>query len=299
MERTKRYLEFSPRTAPGTKFSPPNLDMNVSDAKQRREHLAAYFSFMHPEVHHLMKEYGKRATRTTCKQLYDRGKRVVPVKYFEYTVDRVMWMLWFQSLGFAGPRWPWAPIFPIEMTQGENASTLFAKYCEERNDTDLELAALKAKVASCPATMSIDDTNAEYIVQSEAVFSEDSISGLPTDDDDLNKRMMLWQKQFGKGYTQENIAGPFEAELPWFTPVETYVIKDLDTINYIIPSEVKIQINATNRRVIVTFGRVVIDGGHDSQQALLKIWELVCDWVTLISQRKDIPLLQHLMAMNI
>ncbi|KAM0441919.1 hypothetical protein ACHAQK_004857 [Fusarium lateritium] len=298
MQRTKRYLEFSPRTAPGTKFSPPNLNLNVSDTKQRREHLAAYFGFMRPEVYHLMKEYGKRATRMTCKQLYDRGKRVVPVKYFEYTVDRVMWMLWFQSLGFAGPKWPWAPIFPIELTQGQNASTLFAKYCAERNDTDLELAALKAKIDSCSTSTPIDDTNAEYMVQSEAVFSDDSISGLPSHDD-FNDRMMLWQERFGKGYTKGNIAGPFEAELPWFAPIETYVIKDLDTINYIIPSEVKIQINATNRRVIVTFGRVVIGGGHNSQQALLKIWELVCDWVALIAQQRDIPLLQHLMAMNI
>jgi hypothetical protein len=94
MERTNGYLDFSPRTTPGIKFSPPNNTLDVSDTKQRREHLAAYFGFMRPEVHHLMKEYGKKATRMTCQEIYDRGKRVIPVRYFEYTVDRVMWMLW-------------------------------------------------------------------------------------------------------------------------------------------------------------------------------------------------------------
>jgi hypothetical protein len=136
-------------------------------------------------------------------------------------------------------------------------------------------------------------------VQSKAIFSDNSLSGLPYDNDDLDERTILWEERFGKEYTQANVAGPFEAELPWFAPVETYVIKDLDTINYIIPSGVKIQINATNRRVIVTFNRVMMGGGHDSRQDLLKIWELVCGWVALLVQLKNVTLLQHLMAMNV
>jgi hypothetical protein len=99
MERSKGYLDFSPRITPGKKFSPPKATVDVSDTKQRREHLAAYFGFMRPEVHHLMKEYGKKATKMTCQELYDRGKRVVPVRYFEYTVDHVMWMLWCEFPG--------------------------------------------------------------------------------------------------------------------------------------------------------------------------------------------------------
>jgi hypothetical protein len=94
MERTKGYLDFSPQSAPDTKFVPPKNTMNVIDTKERREHLSAYFGFMRLEVVHLMKEYGKKATRMTCQEVYDRGKRVIPVRYFEYTVDRVMWMLW-------------------------------------------------------------------------------------------------------------------------------------------------------------------------------------------------------------
>jgi hypothetical protein len=204
-----------------------------------------------------------------------------------------------QSLGFAGPKWPWVPIFPIELTQGENASTLFAKYCQERSDTDLELAALKAKVDSCAATVPIADPNAEYIVQSKAILSDNSLSGLPYDNDGLHQRMKLWEEEFGKQYTLVNVAGPFEAELPWFAPVETHVIKDLETINYIIPSEVKIQVNTTNRRVVVTFGRVIMGEGDNSRKALLNIWELVCGWVALIVQVKGVTLLQHLMAMNV
>lgn len=83
--------------------------------------------------------------------------------------------------------------------------------------------------------------------------------------------MTFWEESFGKEYTQANVAGPFEIELPWFAPVETGVLKDLETINYIIPSEVKIRINTTNRRVITTFGRVMTGEGHDSRQELLKI----------------------------
>ncbi|WZH47766.1 uncharacterized protein QYS62_008925 [Fusarium acuminatum] len=298
MERTKGYLDFSPQSAPDTKFVPPKNTMNVIDTKERREHLSAYFGFMRLEVVHLMKEYGKKATRMTCQELYDRGKRVIPVRYFEYTVDRVMWMLWFQSLGFAGPKWPWGPIFPIELTQGENASTIFEKYCEERNNTDLQLATLKAKVDSS-GIITVANPNAEYIVQSKAEFSDNSLSGVPSSDSEYDNRMKFWEEHFGKEYTQANVTGPFEAELPWFAPVETCVLKDLETINYIIPSEVKIQINTTNRTVITTFGRVMTDEGHDGRQELLKIWELVCGWVALVAQLKDITLLQHLLAMNV
>ncbi|KAI6776576.1 hypothetical protein HG530_000521 [Fusarium avenaceum] len=298
MERTKGYLDFSPPNAPDSKFVPPKDTLNVTDTKERREHLTAYFGFMRPEVHYLMKEYGKRATRMTCQELYDRGKRAIPVRYFEYTVDRVMWMLWFQCLGFDGPKWPWGPIFPIELTQGENASNIFAKFCEKRSDTDLELATLKAKVDSY-GTSTVVHPNAEYIVQSKATLSDNSLSGLPCHDSEYEKRMTFWEESFGKEYTQANVTGPFEVELPWFAPVETCVLKDLETINYIIPSEVKIQINTTNRRVITTFGRVMTGEGHDSRQELLKIWELVCGWVALVVQLQDITLLQHLLAMNV
>ncbi|KAF5657160.1 hypothetical protein FHETE_10610 [Fusarium heterosporum] len=298
MERPKKpYYEFSPRNDPGKRFPPPDKTFNVRDTTQRRVHMADYFVFMRPEVQHMMREYGQRATRTACQKLYDYGLRALPAKYFECMVDRMMWMFWFLPYGLDGPPWPWDLAFPATLSKGETPSQIFDRYCEDRNDEEEHIKAFNESIEASTTFSTDDDRNNEYIVQSKALFADPTPDGIPLDGE-REARKALWEEAFRKGYRNPYSAGPFEMELPWYTPLDRLVTNDLVSINELVPTGVKVQLNVTNRKIIVAFcGRLMIDDQRADRQAVIRTWEHVRNWIELVRQSKDVTLLHHLTTM--
>ncbi|KAF5002373.1 hypothetical protein FGRMN_385 [Fusarium graminum] len=298
MERPKKpYYEFSPRCDPGKKFPPPDKTFNARDTNQRRVQMADYFVFMRPEVQHMMREYGQRATRTACQKLYDYGLRALPVKYFECMVDRMMWMFWFLPYAFYGPRWPWDLAFPATLAKGETPSQIFERYCEERMEEEADKNAFNESIEPSATFPTDANQNNEYIVQSKAVFADPTPDGIPLDRK-REVRKALWEEAFRKGYKDPNAAGPFEVELPWYTPLDKSVTDDLVSINELVPTGVMVQLNVTNRKIIVAFhGRLMIEDQYAGRQALIRTWENVRNWVELVRQSKDVTLLHHLTTM--
>ncbi|KAM0347613.1 hypothetical protein ACHAPU_004626, partial [Fusarium lateritium] len=146
-----------------------------------------------------------------------------------------------------------------------------------------------------------DSLNAGYIVRSKAIFSNATSDGIPLLDAEAELRKGLWEEVFREGYRSSYAIAPFEVELPWSTPLDTFVTKDLPSINKFVPACVKVQLNLTNRRIIVAFGEGIAATMEDASAArhtLIRTWEHVCSWVVLVGQHKDVTLLQHLKAMH-
>ncbi|KAF4964515.1 hypothetical protein FSARC_7580 [Fusarium sarcochroum] len=284
MEPQKSYLEFSPQGHPGERFPGASIPVDVRNTAVRREHLRAYFAFMRPAVAHFMHHYGKRATEITCKELYASNKRAVPSQFFELMVDRNMWKIWFNRLGSEGPNWPWGSIFSVDLAEGEIPSNVFAHYCEtirprEAQTTShvgisgyISVSAASAQLLSTsPNTLVAPKPDNEFVIYDEAPLASD--------------------KDVKRGPSAGS--SPFEAETPWYLPAEEYICKDLPAINKLLKIGT-IKFNATTRCVILAPN----EGVSPDNQDLLRVWQMVQNWLTLIGQAKVITLLEHLSGIS-
>ncbi|KAF4440374.1 hypothetical protein F53441_12322 [Fusarium austroafricanum] len=292
MAPPKSYLEYSSRFGPAEERFSGNVP-SVQELRHtglRRSHLRAYFSFMRPEIAHLLGEYGKKATSKVCSELYSVNARAVPTPYFELVVDRITWKLWFAPFYNEGPTWPWPELrCPSILAQGETPNRIYAQYILLKQAEDKHVALVNTKAEEAPSA--VPDPNAEFIVVSKAHIINVG-DPEPVDVDEL-MRQSIWDTSVKKSFAECNAVGPFEVEPRVST--EKFVGRDLAAINSLLPTGIAIKLNTTNKRVIVT----VMNGKQGEhmqalQKPFLEIWEHVRYWDSMTKiQWETTTLLEH------
>ncbi|KAF5547730.1 hypothetical protein FMEXI_5056 [Fusarium mexicanum] len=304
----KNYLECSPRKRYGQPSTGARFTGQVPTAEQllqslvRRRHISAYIAFIRPEISHMIREYGRVAIQTVCRELYDIGARAAPSPWFDLMCDRTTWKLCFDPLGDDAPEWPWAHIkFPSVLAEGEQPESVYVDYCQSRIEQEAEMARMNQQLkaqADAAAAARAADPNSKFIVTSPAPLQ--NIGEPLRVDIDFDIRNALWNLTISKPFDEYNTAGPFEVEPK--VPLEWYVAKDLAAINGHLPPCIAVKMNATNRKAFVTIVESAeVNPAVPVREVLLDVWELLRSWAEMANGRGEgemKTLLQHFLAVK-
>ncbi|KAF5247234.1 hypothetical protein FANTH_6491 [Fusarium anthophilum] len=304
----KNYLECSPRKRYGQPSTGARFTGQVPTTEQllqslvRRRHISAYIAFIRPEISHMIREYGRVAIQTVCRELYAIGARAAPSPWFDLMCDRTTWKLCFDPLGDDAPEWPWAHIkFPSVLAEGEQPESVYVDYCQSRIEQDTEMARMNQQLkaqADASAAARAADPNSKFIVTSPAPLQ--NIGEPVRVDTDFDIRNALWNLTISKPFDECNAAGPFEVEPT--VPLEWYIAKDLAAINGLLPPCIAVKMNATNRKIFVTIVESAeVNPAVPVREVLLDVWELLRSWAVMVNGRGEgemKTLLQHFLAVK-
>ncbi|KAF4944996.1 hypothetical protein FGADI_12255 [Fusarium gaditjirri] len=302
----KNYLECSPRRRPFEESTGRRFPGQVPSAEEleqsgvRRRHITDYITFIRPEISHIVTEYGRAAIKRVCEELYATGVRATPSPWFSLMCDRTMWRLCFDPLGDEAPEWPWAHLkYPSVLAAGEQPNTIYETYCHQRRAQDAEIARINEQIkAQAEARAEAADPNKKFIITSEATLRNDG-DPLPVNTD-YSIREAIWNLTVSKPFEECNAAGPFEVEPK--VPLEWYVAKDLAAINDLLPPNVVVKMNATNKRVFITIVEAAeVNPAVSVRDILLHVWDVVQSWAVMVNASGEgemKTLLQHFLGVK-
>ncbi|KAI5460027.1 hypothetical protein BGZ63DRAFT_425978 [Mariannaea sp. PMI_226] len=135
------YRDFCPPGKPGVKFQ-PKVEVDPTNLASRRAHMEAFFKHLGTYDEAKLGSVRAKAEEMVSGKLLQRGMTRVGIRYFEFSVDKIVWYLWFKEARDAGkvvPQWPWDDCKLLADDLSEGASTVCAKF---KDDADNELAAI-------------------------------------------------------------------------------------------------------------------------------------------------------------
>ncbi|KAF4440367.1 hypothetical protein F53441_12315 [Fusarium austroafricanum] len=139
--------DLSPPGQPGKPFPDQRdtfrfffLPVDPADTSSRRARLRAYFTFMRPGYEQRLQIAWEKSLNKTLVHLWEEKVKVVPTRWLEYKVDKVMWEVWFKNFpaGIAF-KWPWDFEPTRSLIAGEDTDGAYAMYRLRRFNEEPEI----------------------------------------------------------------------------------------------------------------------------------------------------------------
>ncbi|KAF7563875.1 hypothetical protein G7046_g256 [Stylonectria norvegica] len=286
----------------GESSEPPENNLDPTNIESRRTYMTAFLRQISPCSDEDLEEARQDAEDAVCAQLYEMDLTIAGALFFEYQVDRNIWLDWLtypKNEGAPTPKWPWSAFKPKLADLGHGSSRTYARW-------------LTAKTAEAEVIRQRQDHST---AQAEQVTAT-----MPTSDfesfSQAWKTIMANVPDCPKPCYPEPIIGEFEVLLPACLSFDYFVLGPkgcrLTRINEdLIPRTLKVtwaevgeqswpmygpgeRFSGFSKKLVISERVDWSDADRASLRDLREVWTVILNWVLTVYQSRPVPLDQYL-----